>query len=607
MKKSISRKLVAFFVSAVMLLTSTSVVFAENVYTSESGNQWTTLAPNASDCTQSYDETTDTFTSARKIYRINNVNWTAKDGKWTTTDTTGYSRTAIWDVKTETQSGIAQATFDFKFDGTAGQQMYMYFNGYMYNGATAGTPGIIFYNNKVQMRNPNGANGTNLTTDVNFASNTWYTATVTLNMDKESLGVKVVDQAGNDVFSDTRNIFAAWKGDFTTPGNITGISFYSMNGGDLTGDTMTEGAAVTTPESVWHVRNLSYDAYTETNFAIGNVYKSTDGLTSNKASDKTPFAGVGLTRLTNIADPANVSLITAAYDGDTRMTAVEATPVSAITAPVHSEINGNTVKSFVFDMDTAKPYTEAYQYTEPTETVRSVDFNNGYTLESYGSQNFAYIPTNARYIAGSSNDTMITADNDALKFERFTFRSGGQVYKWTGEKAEVVSETIQQNYYTVKLGESVTALDKLSIRFKFAGIDSANTNTVQGISIALANGNVINSDNFILIRRWADGHGRMDLGGIGSNIGWATTEPMNANEWYTLNITYNGSTLTATITGDGGFNKSKVKVSYAVPAFDNIRIGSNGSYDMAFYNNEISSPPTTKTSVWWIDDFTVQY
>lgn len=606
MKKSISKKLTAFLVSAVMLLTSTSVVFAENVYTSESGNQWVTLAPTATDCTQSYDEATDTFTSARKIFKVGSGYMTAVDGKWTAAET-GYSRTATWDVKTETQSGIAQATFDFKFDGTAGQQMYMYFNGYMYNGATAGTPGIIFYNNKVQMRNPNGGNGTNLTTAVNFASNTWYTATVTLNMDKESLGVKVVDQAGNDVFSDTRNIFDAWKGDFTTPGNITSISFYSMNGGDLTGDTMTEGAAVTTPESVWHVRNLQYDAYTETNFALNNVYKSTDGLTSNKASAATSYAGVGLTRLTSIADPANLSLITASYDADTRMDAVKATPISAVTAPVHSEIIGDTVKSFIFDMDSAKPYVNAYQYTEPEETVRSVDFNNGYTLESYGSQNFAAIPTNARYIAGSSNDTTITADNDALKFERFTFRSGGQIYRWTGEKAEVVSESIQQNYYTVKLGESVTALDNLSIRFKFAGIDSVNASSCQGIAIALANGNAINADNFILIRRWADGHGRMDLGGVGSNIGWTVDEPMVANKWYTLELTYNGSTLTATITGEGGFNKTKSKFSYTVSAFDNIRIGSNGSYDMAFYNNEISSPPTTKTSVWWIDDFTVQY
>ena len=605
MKKSISRKLVAFFVSAVMLLTSTSVVFAENVYTSESGNQWTTLAPNASDCTQSYDETTDTFTSARKIYRINNVNWTAKDGKWTTTDTTGYSRTAIWDVKTETQSGIAQATFDFKFDCAAGQQMYMFFNGYMYNGTTAGSPGVILYNNRVQMRNPNGANGTVLSNDVSFARDTWYTATVVLNMDKDRFSIDIVDQAGNTVFTDARNIFDAWKGDFKTPGPITSISFCSMNSTDKTGETIAEGATVTVPQSVWHIRNLSYDAYTETNFAIGNVYKSTDGLTSNKASDKTPLAGVGLTRLTNIADPANVSLITAAYDADTRMTAVEATPVSAITSPVHSEINGNTVKSFIFDMDSAKPYVEAYQYTEPTETVRSVDFNNGYTLTSYGSQNFAGIPTNARYIRGSSNDTTITVDNDALKFERSVFRLDNKQYKWTGEKVEEVTDSPQKNYYTVKLGETVTKLDKLSIRFKFAGINSASA--YQALSIALCNGTTEVVDDFVMVRRYADGRGRLDLGTLSTCVTWEADEAMKANEWYTLDITYNGSTLTATITGKDGFSKSKSKYQYTGLNFDNIRVGSNPYRETAFSNTEISSPPSIKTSVWWIDDFTVQY
>lgn len=631
-KKSITRVLVSVFAAVVMVITSIASVFAENDYASQStdcSNKTNWSEGSVTGCTISISD--GILKSERTIFRTskpsNYITGATDvtsfvqyvDGVWTVIGDADSNKTsnpsAIYkfsDSKSFTK-GVMQAKFDVMFGGGSGQAVRVGMAG---SCTTSWQPaGIIIRKDRMTALHPSGGETgavyyNNDRSDL--VDNTWYTFTVRYDIAAEKtqnkMSYTVEEKGTGTVMGSGSAVIDKWSS--YSEGPVTGVSFASMR------DFDHPSADSATKSSIWYIDNVEIDAYSASNYKLENVYKSDDGLMSNKASEGIPFRGIALTRLTNIADPANASLVTASYDADTRMENVLATPLSGVgTTPIHSTVTGNTVKSFILNMDTANPYIDAYQYTTPETTERWVDFNDGYVLSKAKLANI----TTQGYRDSDVGDLAITTDNGALKFERSVFYSGEKGYKWDGEAAIEGGSTSNNTNYVVKLGEDVTSVSG-SMKFKFAGVDNESGNQQIVVDIGSGTGNP--GEYLIRIDRADDGSGSIQNFFSTHKVLWSAGA-MKENEWYTLNFSYayNGSaddaTLTATVTGDfgngtekKGFTDKKPSSDTVKASFDYVAVYSHRTYDYAFKIAEATTPTTgwkTRTSVWWIDDLKLEY
>lgn len=414
-------------------------------------------------------------------------------------------------------------------------------------------------------------------------------------------------------------------GDYKNRNKISGITFRSAVDQDsiATSADMIGGAAADVTESVWHIANVEYDAFSKSNYEISSVYKSADGVVSNVETADIPFRGFAVNRLTNIADPANASFITASYDGNGRMENVAVTPLAnALTQTNHSTITGATVKSFVLDTDTAAPYAEVYQASEtaPEKTVRSIDFNDGCTVNTLDNKNNII---NQGYYLHNLNDTDVSMgiENGALRVERSVFRKSSQGYHYD-ENGNIVLHTKADgskaddavdhygSFYMMRF-DKVVSTAHVSMKFKFAGLDE-QTGGSQMITITFGKDNGNPGEYLVRITRNKDGSGNMRNGFNGMGATWNAGE-MKADTWYSIDFTYTydattetGSVTDGTLVGDG-INKSfkAAKVAYDIPkTFNFLAIFSHREYDRAA---TADSGVSTKTSVWYIDDLKVEY
>lgn len=341
-------------------------------------------------------------------------------------------------------------------------------------------------------------------------------------------------------------------------------------------------------------------------------------MVSNVESAAIPFKGVELKRLTNIADPVNASFITAAYDSTGRMEEVLATPLSAVgTTPLHSAVTGNTVKSFVMDMDNARPYAEAYQQTEPTTRIRSIDFNDGCNVTA--AKDRKNVQLQGYYVNSVVPDVTATIENGALKFERSQFRASNKRYYYdeNGNKVECADDNTSSNTqhaYMFRLAEAGSNETfnsaHVTLKFKFAGVDETNGGS-QMMTFTFAKDNGNPGEYLLKITRNANGSGNVKNGFGGTGASWNAGE-MKANTWYTLDFTYtynvetSKATMTGTLTGDLLNETITVNdVQLDIPKnFNCFSIFSHREGDRA---STATEGVTVKTSVWYIDDIVLEY
>lgn len=643
MKNSILKKIVSILATTAIIATSTTLVLADNKYASQTHDcstaaKWTNVNGGMANTGCEQTITDGMLRSERSVMRggarsyvdpaysnaegkDETVNFTADgNGGWVKTDAGCNVQESILNLDDKTISkGIAQAKFKFKFMGGAGQRINFMFYGY------AGQTGIQIGKTSAYPIWPNGTYGAGAAYRVNYTTLTdgeWYILTATLNLDKKTLSYTVEDEAKTWSVSNSTAIPNDKWGSYTTTGPLTSLAFRSGRDQDTT-ETIAEGGSSLHPTSVWYVDDIEFDRYTETNYSASNVYKSADGLVSSEPVEGFEYKGVDFKRLTRIADPLNASFITAAYDADGRMESVKATSLSALTNGIYnSEIAGNTVKSFVFDMGTANPYMPTSE-----KTIRSIDFNDGCTVTTTTNKNA--IPTQGYYFNNGTKitDMNVGIEDGALRFERTAFRMSSQGYHYDedgnrilhvddkGTKLDDTSGHMTQNY-GINLGKEVSSI-KASLKFKFAGITDASGN--QLITVSLGKEAYNPNEYLLCIRRSADGSGKIfnDYNGTGTSF---AAGQLKANEWYTLEFTYdyNGSyeaaKMSAKVTGDfnTGITETRTVINNITPG-SNSKVGQPINFFGIFSHRERDRATTaekttgTTTSVWYIDDIVLEY
>ena len=589
MKKMISKKLVSLLAAATMLLTSASVVFAANDYTSESGNQWPATAGSANGCVHTVDDD-GVLTSTRTLFRNldtgKEYGANAEGTAWEpTAETKIYDASTTWELDKELSTGKAQAKFNVKFDGGAGQRIHVYFAGYYAN------TGVRIQKNRISALINGGAYGH---TECTFADETWYTVTVTLDMNKKIMSYTVTDKTtGTDIASGSRDFSSTITGATSA---VTGLTFTSPAAYDHTNrNAETVTATDGYPASVWHIANVTYDAYTETNYVIDSVWRNTSGISINKETAYYNYQGMTLTRLTNFDDPANASFITAGYDEEDRMGNAVVTPLSAMGAtPVNPNVGEYaTVKSFIMDTNTATPFVKAYSYATPATTKKWFDFETGYSA-----------PTGDAGVTFTKVED--GTDNNALKIERSMFRNSKN-YSWVNNAwTEDTTTTFANKAQELQFGATVKEFE-LSFRLKFDGTENGAGRQAACIWLGELSGSPIG------IRRAANGTVTLTH----NNGNWASSVcTMNAGEWYdfTMAVTVNGTVNIAwTIEKDGKViataNKDLANVSNVTTGYGKVNIGSRRDDDLIVTSTtEVTAENTkTTTSVWYIDDLAVKY
>ena len=644
MKNSILKKIVSILATTAIIATSTTLVLADNKYASQTHDcstaaKWTNVNGGMANTGCEQTITDGMLRSERSVMRGGNktfvdatlatnttVNFTADgNGGWVETTAGCNVQESLLNLDDKTISkGIAQAKFKFKFMGGAGQRINFMFYGY------AGQTGIQIAKTQAYPIWPDGSYGAGAAYRVNYTTLTdgeWYILTAKLNLDKKTLSYTVEDEAKTWSVSNSTAIPNDKWGSYTTTGPLTSLAFRSGRDQDTT-ETIAEGGSSKNPTSVWYVDDIEFDRYTETNYSASNVYKSADGLVSSEPVEGFEYKGVDFKRLTRIADPLNASFITAAYDADGRMESVKATPLSAIADGIYnSDIAGNTVKSFVFDMGTANPYMPTSE-----KTIRSIDFNDGCTVITTNNKNA--IPTQGYYFNNRITDMNVGSEDGALRFERTAFRfskkyknsNPGYHYDENGNRVlhlkadgitgdDDTSGHTGQNY-GINLGKEVSSI-KASLKFKFAGI--TDTSGHQLITVSLGKEAYNPNEYLLCIRRYADGSGRIfnDYGGTGTDF---AAGQLKANEWYTLEFTYdyNGSyeaaKMSAKVTGDfnTGITETRTVINNITPR-ENSKVGQPINFFGIFSHRERDRAATSevntgvKTSVWYIDDIVLEY
>lgn len=584
-KKSITQAVVSVFAAAVMVITSTASVFADNVYTSESGNQWGT--PGSQDgCVHTVED--GVLTSTRTKFRNSKLFYSANaDGtEWVDDETqTSYKVVeSAWLAENQTiATGKAQAKFDFKFDGGVGQKFMFRWRSYDTN------LGVRFQKSGAQRIRLNGVPDQNISVALN--DEVWYTAIIVLDLATAEQTVTIKN--GSETVAE--GVLPLRSGETAPTGKaVTGLCFKSPADGDYTNRTSTDVTEVDYPSSVWHIRNVSYDAYTETNYALENVYRSADGVTTNKAGEGFTLQGLALTRFTNFAVPANTSLVTASYDANNRMVGAEVKNLSQVgTTPVEVGVAGDTVKSFILDMDTATPFVSAYDHaTVPTTTVRKWDFEEGFT-ETDDS-------------GGATVTKMAEGSNNILKFERNIF-GNDPYWKWNGTAWEESTEDTASNFKQPLLfGETAKSLT-LSFKVKFEGNVNPSGNQAVDITFGTA-------DKPFFLKRGFDGKVT-----VNNNYGgpWSSIGTIDAGVWYdvTLDATFgnttDGSTFVWTIAKDGATvctSTTTIKSHDFSAGVDRVNIGSRRDQDTIGTSATADAATYKQTSsVWYIDDVEIKY
>lgn len=628
MKNSIFKKFVSVFAVATMLITSTAVVFAENDYASQTSDcsAKTNWSLGGTSSTGFKHTITDgMFRSERTIFD-QGVNTNAGKKVWVEADGNGGFREVTEDSskpinnamsfylfansKTFTEGAI-QTKFDFKFEGGTGQSISAAFNGVT---TKAGyNAGIRIYKNQLRIWYPSDGVSGAIYYDTNgtvLSDNVWYTCLMSYDIDKRIIKASITGNGFNFNTSATipDNQWPSGAG----KGNINGVRFVSHRQFD-------QFDAVT-GKSVWYIDNVSIDAYTKTNYEIEGIYKSADGIETNKNVDGFDLKGYTFSKLTNFNTPASARFVTASYDGTGRMINAIAKPIPAAGTPVVTTSDeGTTIKPFVFDMSNAGPLTTEYKYADPSVTVRSVDFNEGCNVITTATKSNITTHGNYNYPL-TDKDVVVGTENGALKFERSVFREGsgstakGYHYDENGTKVmhttdDAIAHT--QSHYKLKFDKTVNSAHA-SLRFKFAGIDA--TGYGQMITVSFGNGDNTPGEVLLRINRKPDGSGILYSGAypsLSALTTWTAGE-MKADTWYTFDFTYTYDTTAAkgkitngTITGNG-FSKtfSKDGVSVDIPQnFNYITIFSHRDSDRA----STADTATIKTSVWYIDDLKVEY
>ncbi len=563
MKKSILKSVVSVFAAATMLITSANLVLAENDYMSYSN-----------DFSSASGVTVDNRVNGDG--RVDDIVMAVENGVLTSTRT----RTDKDDGTTRAESGTAsiefgksfltgkiQTKFDFKFEGGTNQGILVVFNGY----SSKVDAGVGIKKDTAQLLRPSGSSAW---LSYNDEGTAWiqdgveYTATITLDIDSDRFTVNIVNKSNASDTWTKSAIYDHTNSYGFTKGSITGITFRSDRNVDKGTGTMT-------------FDNLSVDAYTESNYEVNSVYRSADGIETNKKVDGYALKGYTLSKLTNFAN-SNANFITAAYDSEGRMINAVAKPVSEVeSTPVNADVEGATVKSFVLDMTNANPLMPVYQYADPETTVRKWDFGEDYTPSATA--------------AGAT----ATKDNGALKIERTAFNANSADWTWTGSEWDEASGTSNlKNAFA--LGETVRSF-KLTFKVKF----DKNENEAGQQSIDIT----FDDDAPISITRTQDG--TVGFGHFYASDGWISNFcKLDADVWYdiTLDATLaNPFKAVWTISRDGAVVASTTKTVWKdrSSGASVINIGSRRGNDII--SSSRLETDKTHSSVWYIDDVVVEY
>lgn len=596
MKKSILKSVVSVFAAATMLITSANLVLAENDYMSYSND----------------------FSSATGVTVNSRVNGDGKTGDIVVEVTDGVLKNTRYRYNMEDGSkaesgkasivfdksfsaGKVQAEFDFETDNV-NRAFLVSFDGYQ----TKADSGLLIYSSNARLVYPNGSSFSepvyyNEDQSQWIEANEGYTLTVTLDIASAMFDIKLVKISDPTQVKTFKISIPDDKWGSATKNAVTGLSIWTLRAQDTANGTMI-------------FDNLSVDAYTETNYEVNSIYRSTDGLETNKKMDGYTFKGLTVSKLTNIPAPANASFITASYDGSGRMINAVANKLSELgSTPVNADVEGNTVKSFVLDMSNANPLMPVYQHgsaTEPTTTVRKVDFDEGFVTPPVNNSTwgkFDMMTTYGIYYhmlwPGVAYTQVTEGDNKALKVERSTFRyteDGSKVhFSYNTANGEWKTEAENGNNHFILMLGGETNSAKISFKFKFAG--SENATQTQRMDIKLDNTSLSNSTKIIGITRNQSGAGGVSFGTTGCS--WTD---MKANEWYTFTaeITSAGA-FTCSVAGnfDSGYAVKKGSSVNAIDTASYLSIGSPRDGDIVPRNQEIKTP----TSVWYIDDVVVEY
>lgn len=590
MKKSFLKSAVSVVAAAVMAITSVSAVFAANDYTSEtySSSKWSKTEYTANGIKMTV--TDGMLKSERSIFRANSQDYTADGNAWGSSTIEPGNTEAVYNLSKKLSSGKAQAKFDVKFAGGDGQKINFMFEGY------AGQTGLQIRKSSIALICPTGAYSKNVS-HTKLSDNTWYTYTAILDMTKKSISFNVVKKDdGTQIVSNELEIPQNQWGDNLLK-SVTSLNFRSGRDQDV---TEAKTVTVVHPTSVWYINNVEYDAYTETNYAIKRVERTSKKSTFNSTgSEAYADKGFALKRLTKVADPKNASFITAGYDSDNRMVNATSTPLANITNDyINVGVTGNKVKAFVMDSNDATPYATAYDSKTSTK-VRTNGFENDFNDIA------------ANNTVGISTSIVKEGENSVLKSERTIFRNGGKNYKWDGTKWAETSEDPKMLNAYIKLDKHVSDMT-ISYKVKFAG--NNNGKGKQAVSLVL-NGSSLPID---LIRLY-DGTVSVKHRFNGKD----TKVNFKANEWYdvTLKISNLGSSTSFdwTFAKDGavvgtcsasnivwGANTNNEKIVNETEA---VGLYSRRDEDLIVTSaTDVAADKTqTTSSVWYVDDFSVEY
>lgn len=564
------------------------------------------------------------------------------DGNYFFQFTTGgasasYANAGVANAK-KFNTGVIQAKFDFAFGGDASQCISVGFTDKKVD-ATAGANflGARIYRDNIRFWWPNkdGASdpiyfdedhtklgcGTSDYTDA-----PWYTAVLSYDMDRDVIALSIKSR-GNDSFSFADEFSVKDTADKTYIGTylasgVNTVAFASFRGIDQSVVSTTPNPAF----SKWYIDNVSLDAYTETNYELTNTYTSGDGIKSNVQSTGFTLDGITLSRLTNVLDPANASLITASYDGTGRMIAAQSKSLSQIGEDAEDiTVSGDTIKSFILDTNTARPYINVFTGGIPATTERSIDFEDDFKLNTFKSTTPYAGGNGAGGLTGlhacntnkSATMSLVTeGNNTVLKSERKEFRSANGWYYNDGVYTPVASETeknaIEHSAYFIRLGKTVTPSEgslKGSIKFKFAGSDIPSA--WQEIDLNVGTGDGVATERLIRIRRKVDGSGQVRTAANEIPFTWDENKYMRENEWYTLDFEIQSSKVYLTIKGIFGkttptYGTLSGNHNHGGPAsFDYFSILSHRDND--FNVSTVPTEGTTQSSVWYIDDIKLEY
>lgn len=662
MKKSIFKKLISVVSVLAMVISCTATVFAANDYASQSSDcgdttNWTVDKVYGGATQGAKQEITNgVLKSERTYFRTTSTNdlatlgitdtaqdaageywYQASEGSWVRVANSNrwspsgnkYSRYSFADSKTFS-NGVVQAKFDFKFEGAARQCISVGFTG-----SASGSDkyvGLRISRDNVIVLAPKGAPAatTYYFEDKSaLVNNAWYTAVLTYDIDKGVVTFKIDsrDDATLDLPLYTYTLISSDWGSYTK-GAISGLDFASF----AMIDNSVLSATADPASSVWYIDNVSLDAYTETNYALANTYSSGDGVKSNAPATGFTLDGITLTRFTNVVDPANASLITASYDGEGRMIAAQSKSLSQVGADAEDvTVSGNTIKSFILDMNTAKPYINVFTGATPEDKVREIDFDgDDFALNAFnaGDVGVSIANLDASKVhgygttEGHSFTVVSEGDNKVLKSERSRTRGSGSVYDWyydaeTNTFKDAGKYTTKNGYYFVRLGEGVTSL-KGQFKVKFAGSD--HTSGLQEVQVNAASGTSGVGEYFLMFYRKADGSGEA-RSGWGNTVLSFSANQLKENEWYTVDFTFDGTNLDIDVTGIFGTatsvttrNGNAMASTMSGKTIDYITIGSPRGRDYAAsYAASITNGTATptvggrNTSIWYLDDIKLEY